>query len=731
MATAEANLEFKIRADSSQGQAELARFRQKVGSDLNVIKGEFGGTGAAIRREMADVAQSLAANTGAVGRMAGAFGSAGLVMGAAAGGAVALGGAIFSAANAAAAAGEKFDDLAGKTGLSVETLSGLSLQLKQSESSLDGFANAMFFLTKNQAAARDGSAELQSAFNRLGVDIEAGPEEAIRRTIKGLAEMTDVGERNRVGAQVLGRAYRELAIFINDTEGDLDKIIETSRKAGRVMTEEAARAAAKYKDDLDELGAQLEVLERDFGGRFIPAISRGMKGLSTILQTNADDWGKWGMAVRLAQEAASLGLPGVPGFDSLSRKGVKDVLFPQGKRPDPVAEEESRSREFDAGNAVAVKRGNLGQPVDPAGVTIGKAERAREQAEKDAARKREQARKGELREIEKDEETKEKIYRRAIDKILDWSRDLQREAKEAREESKRADKEWADRVADASDAVRKALLGEIAILTDENTHLTEINNTITRAEVLGAIDERTAAFLRQLAAVNAIADQMKNIQPVGGLADVPQARGQEKGPVVIEDVGTPPPPNLDPWRQAISGLKEMAVGSFGQIGKAMGTAAAAAFVYGQSFSKAMKQALAASFAAIAAESLVQAIVNTAKGFAALAGFYPGSAALYFKAAALWGAAGIAAGAGGALFSGGTGQGSAFGGGGESFGGGGFGSSSSQSNEPRVVEQSRNTQQQQVIILRVESRDSHIVEVIEKDARANGPTRNLIIEMAAA
>ena len=58
-------------------------------------------------------------------------------------------------------------------------------------------------------------------------------------------------------------------------------------------------------------------------------------------------------------------------------------------------------------------------------------------------------------------------------------------------------------------------------------------------------------------------------------------------------------------------------------------------------------------------------------------------------------------------------------------------SQTQDTGPRVIEQSRNTLQQQVIILRVESNDSHIVSVIHDDVRKNGPTRNLIVETAAA
>jgi hypothetical protein len=170
--------------------------------------------------------------------------------------------------------GNKFADLSAQTGLSVATLSGLELTLKQNRASLETLANSMFFLERNMGKAKDTGGSMAAAFKRLGVDITAGPEVAFRQLVAGLAKIPDLATRNELGAQVMGRGYRQLSLFINNTNGDIDGIIAKARAAGLVMSGEAVRGADELRDHIEAVSLAAERFEFRVGNALIPEINR-------------------------------------------------------------------------------------------------------------------------------------------------------------------------------------------------------------------------------------------------------------------------------------------------------------------------------------------------------------------------------------------------------------------------------------------------------------------------
>jgi hypothetical protein len=218
-------------------------------------------------------------------------------------------------------------------------------------------------------------------------------------------------------------------------------------------------------------------------------------------------------------------------------------------------------------------------------------------------------------------------------------------------------------------------------------------------------------------------------------ADIPYGKGQEKGPWVdpaefTKEFGEPPAPTFDLWKESLNGLRDVGKGVFGGLAQGFGGMIQAFLMGEKGAAKSFGAIAKAAISSMAATAAVSALYELAQGLAWLF-INPPKAGAHFAAAAVFGIVAGAAGIGAALIpGGGSATGSAFGGGGGSAFGSGFGSGS-QDTGPRVVEQSRNAQQPQVIILRVESNDSHIVSVLERDVQRNGPTRNLIIETAAA
>lgn len=797
-----AELVFKIRADSKEAQDDLKKFRKSFDDETKnvlTVRDRFQALGHEIGLtdgQMASIAKTAPLVAAGIGVVAGA--------------AIGLGAALAIAVHHAAETGDRFKDLSIQTGLSVETLSGLELSLKQNNASLETLASTTFILQKNLGAAKNEGGETATVFRRLGVDINAGPEQALRQLLVGLAKIPDLATRNELGAKAMGRGYKELSIFVNNTNGDIDSVIESARKAGLVMSTEAADGADEFKDHLEELSAQADMLQVRLGNSLIPTINRLARAFG---QAEVEGGLMDAVFAGIAYEAQKMG-------DQILHSTAALRAFMQVRTAyGPAFEAAYQANLLGLMSAANTKPGAKTAP-DPlytgAGVNVPEALRYRpkisdeqvnaaqkkgieewlkeqEKKQKDAERKAEQEARKAAAETLREQERQAGVVKKLADEYASLASqvahftaseveqriaaarltsgietltgerkkeaeallalnaqemrnlDVKQKIKEAQDKAKEDEKEMADRRADASDKFREALREELGILTDENEHLKQINDTITEATILGAIDAQTAAWLRTLAVINDIGKQIEKIgitpDSLGGLGDlskaIPQAPGQAGGPWVDPALTpeAPPPPNLDGWKQALGSLKDMAGGTFKGVTQGFAQMVSSfilgAGASGQSFKTIARNAISA-FTSMA---LVQALMELAYGFAALtpwgAAIY-GPAAFHFKSAALLGAA-AAAGVGiGALVGKGGGEtgGSAFSGGGGSPFGGGFGSST-QDSGPRVIEQSRNTLQQQVIILRVESNDSHVVSVIRDNVSRNGELRNLIVETAAA
>jgi hypothetical protein len=271
---------FKINADGDQAVREFGRTRDALG---RFVKGSTD--------DVAGINKTFASGLPIIGGFSSALAPLAVGITAVSGGAVAAATAIFGLTKNVADAGSKFNDLSIKSGLSVETLSGLNLQLTQSGSSVEDLTQGVFFLQKNMAAAADGNDKLKNTFRLLNIDPQAGlqnTDESLRKVLAALAKIPDEATRNAVGAQVMGKGYQQLAVFVKDLNGDVDGAIEKAREMGAVWSGQAARDADAFGDQLDELSAQFTSLTNSVGREFLPTLTDAMLQLADILRENKD-----------------------------------------------------------------------------------------------------------------------------------------------------------------------------------------------------------------------------------------------------------------------------------------------------------------------------------------------------------------------------------------------------------------------------------------------------------
>jgi hypothetical protein len=319
MGNTQETIEVKIKAlvaglrEVQKLQTEIKGIEKLAGKKLSV---NVSGTDRALKfiRELFPAADGVIDRLQGIEKASGAsFGNMVVGAGLAGAGLLALGNALYSALQQldkliddTIEAGSRFHDLSVESGLSVETLSGLQSQARQSGTDLETLSKGVFFLQKNLQSASEGNKELRRTFAELGItDVDAAlkdTEGTFRKVLKALAEITNEGKRNATGAEVMGRGYESLRNFVADLNGEVDETIDTSRALGLVMSNEAAAAADQLGDQLQLLKDRAEALRLKFGAELLPVMEDFLDTIEARLNRNAKDFEQWADRVGVAAD---------------------------------------------------------------------------------------------------------------------------------------------------------------------------------------------------------------------------------------------------------------------------------------------------------------------------------------------------------------------------------------------------------------------------------------------
>jgi hypothetical protein len=749
MSASEASLTYKIKADSSDGVAELRKFRGAVQSEIGGAASEMGKSSASFGASLKGVFSNLAnirAGFEMIGDGVRIFRSVATE--------------VFNLAKDAADLESKYHDLSVQSGLAVETLSGLDLELTQNASSTEALAQANLILQKNLGEAARGNDGLRAALARVGItDFNAALNDSdgtLRTVIKSLGGMTAEGQRNALGSQIMGRAYKQLAVFIAETGGDIDKVIEKARELGLVVSKDAAGAADAFGDKLDEVTHQLGSVKRELGEQLMPLVKESLDEFSRRLK---DGQGARRNFIDDLKEINDLGnewaawLDRTTGFDLT---GFKNRATPQERREAGAADP------FGPGGS-ARGGGFVNSPAaagQPAVVSTDAGAGAAEAAEK-AAQMHTRAVQESLRAAQT---AAEAAYRKALDEALglyqamgDYVRYIGTAKKaeadrwKAREEQMRAERVEAIKAAvdeehtqemkaarlSTLDAQREQAraafrarmaeldreLGDKALADMQLRHRRELElldsqsqeyiNRQRRMAEQGAISYVTAnarveteartmfeerkkrlqaeqnlaigdaaaygeithalkilqeqweqferatttnlfaakgkdadAYMQKLERTIQLVDELMAKNPpqpfvppgVDANAKFPQAPGQEGGPRVdpyefMRENGPPPAPNFDQHKMVIEEFKTFATGAFQGIAQGFGSMLAAFLSGGAGAGVSFAKMTKAIVANLAAQALVESLMEIARGLAALANpFTAWQAPMHFAAA---------------------------------------------------------------------------------------------------
>src|SRR3990172_1323668 len=148
-------------------------------------------------------------------------------------------------------AADQLNDLAQKTGTSVETLAGLKFAADQNGTSLESVALAAKKLSTSMA-------DKPEIFARFGVTAKDSSG-AMMELADVFANMPDGVNKTALAVKLMGRNGEEMIPFMNQGSAALREWIEQGKRFNPITTE-MARQADQFKDDMAKLSAQFSGL---------------------------------------------------------------------------------------------------------------------------------------------------------------------------------------------------------------------------------------------------------------------------------------------------------------------------------------------------------------------------------------------------------------------------------------------------------------------------------------
>lgn len=170
-------------------------------------------------------------------------------------------GAVALAINTGKAADE-INTLAKQTGLTTDAIQKFQYASDIIDVPLETFTGSLAKLTKNMQSAKNGSKNVISAFDELGISFKDNVTGELRNNqdvfydaIEALGKMENQTQRDALAMQSFGKSAQDLNPLILGGADSLKQMGEEAEKAGLILSQDALDAANAFNDELDILKA--------------------------------------------------------------------------------------------------------------------------------------------------------------------------------------------------------------------------------------------------------------------------------------------------------------------------------------------------------------------------------------------------------------------------------------------------------------------------------------------
>ena len=198
------------------------------------------------------------------------------VTGPIAGAAAALGGLALKTANFA----DSVLDASDATGMSTDAIQEWQHVARQAGVSTDAMTDAAGRLNRQWSSIENGSGSASAAIEDLNLDVEKlsdlDADDRLMELTKALGDIEDPSERARIGSDLFGRRWEEIAPIVAKGSDELEQMKESF---DGVMTEEDLERADEFRQSWESLKEEIAILGRDLASDFIPLLQEQLMPL--------------------------------------------------------------------------------------------------------------------------------------------------------------------------------------------------------------------------------------------------------------------------------------------------------------------------------------------------------------------------------------------------------------------------------------------------------------------
>jgi len=188
-------------------------------------------------------------------------------------------------------AGDALDKMAGRTGVSVESLSALKFAAEQSGASLEDVEGGIKGMQTVLRNADRGLSRATENLGALGLKIEdlrgLSPEQQFRKFADAISRVEDPSQRAALAMQTLGGAGQKLLPLLANGAQGLDAYAAQAERLGLVMTAEQAAQAAQLGDAINEVSSAAFAAKLQIGAALAPALTDLAKSIEPTVASLA------------------------------------------------------------------------------------------------------------------------------------------------------------------------------------------------------------------------------------------------------------------------------------------------------------------------------------------------------------------------------------------------------------------------------------------------------------
>lgn len=175
-------------------------------------------------------------------------------------------------------AADALGKLAQKTGASVEALSVLAFAGETADVSMDQLSTAFRAFAKSQDDLQSGNKDTVASFKAIGLaadDLKGlSPDEAFRKVSDAMGNFESDASKAVVAMDIFGKAGTDMIPLLDDlADGGFDDAAKQAALFGRVVSKDAAEAAADFNDQLRLMKSEAQGAALSFGQEVVPALS--------------------------------------------------------------------------------------------------------------------------------------------------------------------------------------------------------------------------------------------------------------------------------------------------------------------------------------------------------------------------------------------------------------------------------------------------------------------------